>query len=135
MTRAGELATEAGERERYRITAAELAWLAGYSDHALDLLDRDPASSGADARTSEVIVRSVIHGFRDSWTTGWRMLPLAPATEPGGAGHAIRLLVTALTAGWESASRESLLGTVARAGSCWVSQMSSLTGCPAIPPR
>lgn len=115
MTRAGELTTSGAERERYRIITAELAWLAGYSDHALDLLDRSSSTErGADTRTSEVIVRSVIHGFRDSWSTGWRMLPLEPAYQPGSAGHAIRLLVTALTAGWESTSRESLLRTVAR---------------------
>ena len=121
MLRAGELTTDPAERERCRITAAELSWLAGYADHALDLLDQPAATENSEARTSEVIMRAVVHGFRESWTTGWRTLPLDTthlprdtAHEPGSAGHAIRLLVTALTAGWESASRESLLRTVAR---------------------
>jgi DNA-binding CsgD family transcriptional regulator len=114
MVRAGELTTDPAERERCRITAAELSWLAGYADHALDLLDQPAAAQSAEARTSEIIMRAVVHGFRESWTTGWRMLPLETTCEPGSPGHAIRLLVTALTAGWESASRQSLLRAAAR---------------------
>lgn len=113
--RATELTTDPAERERYRIIAAELAWLAGYSDHALDLLGNPAAvDRSADALTSALIMQAVIHGFKESWSAGWQLLPIDGRHEPGSPGHAIRLLVTALTAGWESASRESLQRTVTR---------------------
>lgn len=109
--RAAELAADRSERDRYRIIAAELAWLAGYSEQALRLLDR-AEPRGADARTSAAVIRAVIHGFRDSWTRGWRLLPTAP--EPGGAEHAFRLLVTVINAGWNTVSVDSLHRAVRR---------------------
>ena len=111
---AAALSTDTAKRERYRIVTAELAWLAGYSDHALDLLDRAAPQRSADARTSATIIRAVIRGFTDSWTSGWRLLPEEVHHEPGSAEHAFRLLVTAITAGWENASVPALQQAVAR---------------------
>ncbi|GAB2745369.1 LuxR family transcriptional regulator [Salinifilum aidingensis] len=111
--RATELAAERSDRDRYRIIAAELAWLAGYSEHALRLLDR-AEPRGADARTSAAVIRAVIHGFRDSWTRGWWLLPTEPDPEPGGAEHAFRLLVTVINAGWNTVSVDSLHRAVRR---------------------
>lgn len=100
-------ATDPAERERFRIIAAELAWLAGYVEHALDLL-AVPIRHSSDAELSAAIMRAVIHGFTESWTTGWRLLPIGGGTEPGSSEHTLRLVVTALTAGWEVASPDSL---------------------------
>lgn len=101
--RAAELASARADRDRYRIIAAELVWLAGYSDHALRLLDR-AVPRGTDARTSAAVIRAVIHGFRDSWTSGWWLLPTEPDSEPGSAEQAFRLLVTVINAGWHTVS-------------------------------
>src|SRR5690606_28912921 len=111
---AAALSTDTAKRERYRIVTAELAWLAGYCDHALDLLDRAAPQRSADARTSATIIRAVIRGFTDSCTSWWRLLPEEVHHEPGSAEHAFRLLVTAITAGWENASVPALQQAVAR---------------------
>lgn len=114
VMRATELTSDRAARERFRITAAELAWLAGYSEHALDLLDRAEPERSEEARTSAVIMRAVIHGFRESWVSGWWLLPTDPGQERGSAQHGVRLLVTALVAGWENASVASLQRVVTR---------------------
>lgn len=114
ISRARSLTTDTAERERYRTIAAELAWLAGYGEHALDVLDEPSAPRSADARTSALIMQAVIHGFKDSWSAAWRLLPLDGEHVPGSAGHAVRLLITALTAGWETVPREALQETVHR---------------------
>ncbi|MBE9375816.1 hypothetical protein IQ251_15300 [Saccharopolyspora sp. HNM0983] len=106
--------TDTGDRERYRIISAELAWLAGYGEHALNLLDRAEPRHSCDARASAVIMRAVIHGFKDSWTSGWWLLPTTGDHEPGSSAHALRLLVTATTAGWGHVPVAALQDTVTR---------------------
>jgi len=111
---AAEAATEGAQRQRYRVLAAELCWLAGYGEHALRLLDQlvAPLPVG-DVDMSARVLRRVIEGLRDSWPS--------PAEPLGGAsveacGHdqLARSLGTALLAGWETVPAESLAGVLAR---------------------
>jgi DNA-binding CsgD family transcriptional regulator len=113
------VATDAARRQRYRVLAAGLCWLAGYGDHSLELLDQLPSPlPSADVHASAVVLRWVIQGLRDSWPTGQGVLELNPGPTgtiagPGYASQAARSLGTALLAGWETLPAQSLSDTLA----------------------
>ena len=72
LTRRAELVTtDALERQRYRVLAAGLSWLAGYGEHSAELLDELPSPlPSAEVQASAVVLRWVMRGMRDSWPAG-----------------------------------------------------------------
>ncbi|HEX4252034.1 MAG TPA: helix-turn-helix transcriptional regulator [Pseudonocardia sp.] len=125
--RAELVTTEAMERQRYRVLAAGLSWLAGYGEHSLELLDQLPSPlPSVEVQASVVVLRCVIQGLRDSWPAGADLSELgrpalgrdelgrveAGETEPDNAGQATRSLATALLVGWETLPAESMAGTL-----------------------
>jgi hypothetical protein len=100
-------------RERYRVIAAELSWLAGYGQHALDLLHAASPLASPDSRASAKALRRVISGFRRSWP------PVGDAgseIEQTGDAQRARSLGTDLVAGWEGAPAGSLTDVIDRMG-------------------
>jgi len=112
--RAELVTTDAPERQRYRVLAAGLSWLAGYGEHSLELLDQLPSPlPSAEVQAAAVVLRWVIQGLRDSWPAGAELGELRVAAAPGDAGQATRSLGTALLVGWETLPAESMAGTLA----------------------
>jgi DNA-binding CsgD family transcriptional regulator len=69
--RAELVTTDALERQRYRVLAAGLSWLAGYGEHSAELLDELPSPlPSAEVQASAVVLRWVMRGMRDSWPAG-----------------------------------------------------------------
>jgi DNA-binding CsgD family transcriptional regulator len=102
--RAMALTTDA-EQTRFRTAAAELAWLSGFTDHALEL------ATGAPQEGEAQLIRWVVQGTRSAW-------PVEEA-RTGGLEHAdpsmaVRLLGTAFVAGWESMAPDRLSALVQR---------------------
>lgn len=109
--RAARSAPDDADRRRYQVVAAELCWLAGYPDHALDLLSDPGAVPWEQPGTSaEVVLRWMIQGSHEPWLTSGHV-PQEAKDDPARAAH---LLGSALLAGWESARTEHLLAIVAR---------------------
>ena len=131
--RAELVTTDALERQRYRVLAAGLSWLAGYGGHSLELLDQLPSPlPGDEVGASAVVLRCVIQGLRDSWPAdadlgelGQPELGLLSSRNaevavgatitaaPERASQAVRSLGTALLVGWETLPAESMAGTLA----------------------
>jgi DNA-binding CsgD family transcriptional regulator len=86
-------APEAALRARFRTSSAELAWLGGYPDHAMDLLTRREPDEPEDE--SAHVLRWAVDGTR----TEWPEFVAAVVEEPS---LAARLTGTALVAGWDT---------------------------------
>jgi DNA-binding CsgD family transcriptional regulator len=87
-------------RARFRTAAAELAWLRGYPDHAMDLLAGREPDEPDDGEAQ--VVRWAAEGIGEAWPVGG-VVPTADKPS-----LAARLAGTALVAGWETTSPEEL---------------------------
>lgn len=113
-------------RCRYTVRAAELSWLAGYSDHAVDLLHAT-GPPGSSMTEDAATLWQVIHGLRTSWSF---------CDTPCGAGLAadpaqrIRSLGTAIVAGWDTVAVADLLPLLGELEVLFDDQPQALSDAP-----
>jgi hypothetical protein len=123
-----ELALQAAARtrdtarqQRCLVAAAESCWLAGYSEHALRLLDHAGVTlPHGEVGASASVLRWVADGLRRSWPAPDASAPLVElCDELSEVAPRARALGTVLLAGWETVPPASLADTVARLASTY----------------